>query len=73
MANTKKEITKKLKEVVDDLMDNYEKYNDSEKEQVKNQMRQMINLNKSLDKYDPWITRIFDKIMEAFNDFFGKN
>jgi len=73
MANTKKEITKKLKEVVDDLMDNYEKYNDSEKEQVKNQMRQMINLNKSLDKYDPWITRAFDKIMEAFNDFFGKN
>jgi DNA-directed RNA polymerase specialized sigma54-like protein len=73
MANSKKEITKKLKEVVDDLMDNYEKYNDSEKEQVKNQMRQMINLNKSLDKYDPWITRVFDKIMEAFNDFFGKN
>lgn len=73
MANSKKEIIKKLKEVVDDLMDNYEKYNDSEKEQVKNQMRQMINLNKSLDKYDPWITRVFDKIMEAFNDFFGKN
>jgi len=25
MANSKKEITKKLKEVVEDLMDNYEK------------------------------------------------
>ncbi len=73
MANSKKEITKKLKEVVEDLMDNYEKYNESEKEQVKNQMQQMINLNKSLDKYDPWITRFFDKIIEAFNDFFGKN
>ncbi|MGE4320492.1 MAG: hypothetical protein AB7E61_03455 [Acholeplasmataceae bacterium] len=73
MANSKKEITKKLKEVVEDLMDNYEKYNESEKEQVKNQMQQMINLNKSLDKYDPWIPRFFDKIIEAFNDFFGKN
>ncbi|MDY0339562.1 MAG: hypothetical protein WCW63_04815 [Acholeplasmataceae bacterium] len=73
MANSKKEITKKLKEVVNDLMDNYEKYNDSEKQQVQNQMKQMINLNKSLDKYDSWIARAFDKIMEAFNDFFGKN
>jgi len=73
MANSKKDITKKLKQVVDDLMDNYEKYNDSEKLQVQNQMKQMINLNKSLDKYDPWITRVFDSIMEAFNDFFGKN
>lgn len=73
MANSKKEITKKLKEVVEDLMDNYEKYTESEKEQVKNQMQQMINLNKSLDKYDPWITRVYDKIIEAFNDFFGKN
>jgi DNA-directed RNA polymerase specialized sigma54-like protein len=73
MANSKKDITKKLKQVVDDLMDNYEKYNDSEKLQVQNQLKQMINLNKSLDKYDPWITRVFDSIMEAFNDFFGKN
>ena len=39
MANSKKEITKKLKEVVEDLMDNYEKYTESEKEQVKNQMQ----------------------------------
>lgn len=73
MANSKKEITKKLKEVVEDLMDNYEKYTEFEKEQVKNQMQQMINLNKSLDKYDSWITRVYDKIIEAFNDFFGKN
>lgn len=73
MANSKKEITKKLKEVVEDLMDNYEKYTESEKEQVKNQMQQMINLNKSFDKYDSWITRVYDKIIEAFNDFFGKN
>jgi len=72
MANTKKEITKKLKEVVDDLMDNYEKYNDEETEQVKNQMQRMINLNKTLDKYDPWITRVWDQITKAFDDFFGK-
>jgi len=73
MAKSKKEITKKLKEVVDDLMDNYDKYTDSEKLQVKEQMENMIKLNKSLDIYDPWITKVFDKIMDAFNDFFGKN
>jgi DNA-directed RNA polymerase specialized sigma54-like protein len=72
MANSKKEITKKLKDVVDDLMDNYEKYSESEQDQVKNLMEQMIYLNKSLDKYDPWITRVFDQIVEAFNNFFGK-
>ncbi len=73
MANDKKTITKKLKEVVDDLMDNYDKYNDQEKEQVKNQMQKMINLNKTLDKYDPWITRVWDEIVKAFDNFFGKN
>ena len=55
MANLKKEkkeITKRLKEVVDDLMDNYEKYDDSEKNKVKNQMQSMILLNKSLEKYE---------------------
>jgi hypothetical protein len=35
MAISKKEIKKKLKEIVDDLMDNYDKYNDYEKQQVK--------------------------------------
>jgi DNA-directed RNA polymerase specialized sigma54-like protein len=73
LKKEKKEITKRLKEVVDDLMDNYEKYDDSEKNKVKNQMQSMILLNKSLDKYDPWITKLFDAIMKAFNDFFGKN
>jgi len=53
-------------------MDNYEKYSESEQDQVKNLMEQMIYLNKSLDKYDPWITRVFDQIVEAFNNFFGK-
>ena len=32
-------------------------------------MQQMIILNKSFDKYDSWITRVYDKIIEAFNDF----
>lgn len=72
MSNYKKTITKKLKDVVDDLMDNYEKYSDSEKLQVENQMKQLIDLNKTLEKYDSRITRFWDLVIDAFNNFFGK-
>ena len=72
MANDKKTITKKLRKVIDDLMDNYEKYNDEDKLKVKKQMKDLIDLNKSLDKYDSRFTNIWDLISDAFNKFFGK-
>ena len=52
MKNEKKELIKKFKSVVDDLMDNYEKYTDEEKAQIKALFQKVAELNKILDKYD---------------------
>ena len=52
MKNEKKELIKKFKSVVDDLMDNYEKYTEEEKAQIKELFQKVAELNKILDKYD---------------------
>ena len=48
----KKELIKNFKIVVEDLLDNYEKYTNEEKEQVKEVFEKVVALNKILDKYD---------------------
>ena len=52
MKNEKKELLKKFKVVIDDLMDNYEKYTDEEKAQIKDVFQKVADLNTILDKYD---------------------
>lgn len=52
MHKEKKELIKKFKVVVEDLLDNYEKYTDEEKAQVKEIFEKVADLNKILDKYD---------------------
>mgnify|MGYP003490385325 CR=1 FL=1 len=52
MQNEKKELLKKFKAIVDDLMDNYEEYTDEEKVQIKEIFQKVAELNKILDKYD---------------------
>ena len=52
MKTEKKELIKKFKIVVEDLLDNYEKYTDEEKEQVKEIFQKVADLNTVLDKYD---------------------
>ena len=52
MENEKKELVKKFKAVIDDLMDNYEKYTDEEKAQIKEVFQKVSDLNAVLDKYD---------------------
>lgn len=52
MQNEKKEFIKKFKAVIEDLLDNYEKYTDEEKAQVKEMFQKVADLNKILDKYD---------------------
>ena len=52
MHKEKKELIKKFKVVVEDLLDNYEKYTDEEKTQVKEIFEKVADLNKILDKYD---------------------
>lgn len=52
MQNEKKEFIKKFNVVIEDLLDNYEKYSDEEKAQVKELFEKVADLNKILDKYD---------------------
>ena len=52
MANEKKELIKKFKVVVEDLLDHYEEYTDSEKAQILEVFQKVAALNAILDKYD---------------------
>jgi predicted methyltransferase len=52
MQNEKKEFIKKFNVVIEDLLDNYEKYSDEEKAQIKELFEKVSDLNKILDKYD---------------------
>ena len=52
MKNEKKELLKKFKRVIDDLMDHYEEYTDAEKAQIKEIFQKTAELNTILDKYD---------------------
>ena len=52
MQNEKKELLKKFKTVIDDLMDHYEEYTDEEKAQIKEIFQKVAELNSILDKYD---------------------
>lgn len=51
-ANEKKELIKNFKQIIDDLMDNYEQYTDEEKAQIKEIFEKTVALNTILDKYD---------------------
>ena len=48
----KKEIIKNFKVVIEDLLDNYEKYTAEEKAQIQEIFRKVSELNTVLDKYD---------------------
>ena len=52
MSKEKKELVKKFKVVIDDLMDHYEEYTDEEKAQIKEIFQKVAELNTILDKYD---------------------
>ncbi len=52
MKKEKKELLKQFKVVVEDLLDNYEKYTDEEKAQIKEIFQKVADLNTVLDKYD---------------------
>ena len=52
MKKEKKELIKNFKAVVEDLLDNYEKYTDEEKTQVQEVFEKVAALNTVLDKYD---------------------
>ena len=52
MANEKKELVKKFKVVVEDLLDHYEEYTAEEKAQIQDIFQKVAELNTIMDKYD---------------------
>ena len=48
----KKELVKGFKIIIEDLLDNYDKYTDEEKAKVKEIFLKASELNRILDKYD---------------------
>ena len=71
MKKEKKELVKKFKVVIEDLLDNYDKYTDEEKAQIKEIFQKTAELNKTLDKYDTDKKGYWIEFLEACGQFFG--
>ena len=70
MKNEKKELLKNFKAVVEDLLDNYEKYTDEEKAQIKEIFQKVAALNAVLDKYDTEKKTYWTDFLDAYGQFF---
>ena len=71
MKTEKKELLKKFKLLVDDLMDHYEEYTDEEKAQIKEIFQKTAELNAILDKYDIEIPFDWTEYCIAVGQYFG--
>ena len=70
MQKEKKELVKKFNVVVEDLLDNYDKYTDEEKAQVKEIFQKVADLNKILDKYDVDVKFNWEEYFIACGQYF---
>ena len=66
----KKELLKNFKVVIEDLMDNYEKYTDEEKAQIKEVFQKVSDLNAVLDKYDVVSKSKWEEYFTAVGKYF---
>ena len=71
MSKEKKELIKKFKVVIEDLMDNYEEYTEEEKAQIKEIFQKVAELNTILDKYDIDVEVDWTEYSEAYGQYFG--
>jgi hypothetical protein len=70
MQKEKKELLKKFKVVIDDLMDHYEEYTDAEKAQIKEIFQKVADLNTILDKYDVEVTFDWEEYFTLMGQYF---
>lgn len=70
MKKEKKELVKKFKVVIEDLLDNYEEYTDEEKAQIKEIFQKVAELNTILDKYDIDVKLDWDEYLFAVGQYF---
>ena len=70
MKKEKKELVKKFKVVIEDLLDNYESYTEEEKAQIKEIFQKAADLNTILDKYDVAKENYWAEFFAAYGQFF---
>ena len=70
MQEKKKELLKNFKLVVEDLLDNYDKYTDEEKAQIKEVFQKVVDLNTILDKYDDEKKAYWAEFFAAYGEYF---
>ena len=73
MKNEKKELIKNFKTLIEDLLDNYEKYTEEEKAQIKELFDRAAALNTILDKYDIETEFSWQEYFESVGKYFGAN
>ena len=73
MKNEKKELIKNFKTLIEDLLDNYEKYTEEEKAQIKELFDMAAALNTILDKYDIETEFSWQEYFESVGKYFGAN
>ena len=71
MKKERKELVKKFKVVIEDLLDHYEEYTEEEKTQIKEIFQKVTDLNKVLDKYDVVKESYWSEFFIAYRQFFG--
>ena len=71
MKKEKKELVKKFKVVIEDLLDNYEMYTEEERAQIKELFQKAADLNTILDKYDVAKESYWAEFFAAYGQFFG--
>ena len=72
MKKEKKELIKKFKLVIEDLLDNYESYTEEEKAQIKEVFQKVADLNNVLDKYDDDKADYWEEYVELCGKYFNQ-
>ena len=73
MKSEKKELIKNFKVLIEDLLDNYEKYTDEEKAKVREIFEKASELNVILDKYDIESEFSWQEYFTSVGRYFGAN
>ena len=73
MKNEKKELIKNFKILIEDLLDNYEKYTEEEKLQIRDVFETASSLNAILDKYDLESEFNWAEYFNSVSRYFGAN
>lgn len=72
MSKQCKELKKLFNKVIDDIFDNYDKYEVSEKEMIKEALLRLEDVNGIVEKYDKKTKGIWGTILEWFNNSVGR-